>query len=415
MSDESGFLRIDEVRLAEPVVEKRGQHSMRGVIIAAIGGAVIGALVVTVAAFMVFGTYVAKSGTGSSSSVASSANGISSGTTGAATTASSLSEQVAAKTLPSIVSINVIGATVDRMTGQSVASSSSGSGIIIRADGHIITNYHVIEGGTKITVTVGSKTYTATVVGTDSTTDLAVLKIDATGLSAVTIGSSQNLKVGQYVMAVGSPFGLNNSVSTGIISALGRSNMIADQTQISAYVNLIQTDAAVNPGNSGGALVDESGKLIGINTLISSTSGSSAGVGFAIPVDTVVDIADQLITTGRAQHPFLGVATQTINAQLAQYYNLKTASGAYVVTVSSGSPAQKTGMKVGDIIVAVAGTKVGSSEDLFTDVRMHKIGESVSITYYRDGRKKVARVTLASDTDVKTQSSTQQDATQQNK
>lgn len=324
-----------------------------------------------------------------------------------------LSVAVAEKVLPSVVSIDVAGATATNpMTGQTYEDSSSGSGVIIRKDGYILTNYHVIEGGQTIKVTVGTKTYTAKVVGTDSSTDLAVLKIEGTNFDVIDLGTSKDLKVGQYVMALGSPFGLSNSVTTGIISALGRSNTVESQTQVSAYVNLIQTDAAVNPGNSGGALVNSSGQLIGINTLISSTNGSSAGVGFAIPVDTAIDIAQQLISNGKASHPFLGVSTTSVNAQLAQSYSLPSESGAYVIYAADGSPAAKAGLARGDIIVSIGGKKIETSEEVFTSVREHKVGDKIKIEYYRGKSLKTVEVTLVADTSVKSSQSTQD--TQQN-
>jgi len=224
-----------------------------------------------------------------------------------------------------------------------------------------------------------------------------VLKIDATDLPAITIGTSSDLKVGQYVMAVGNPFGLSESVSVGIISALGRTEAFQLGNQLAAYANLIQTDAAINPGNSGGALVDADGRLIGINTLIKTTSGSSAGVGFAIPVDTALDIAVQLMEGGTASHPFLGVSTQTIDAGSAQQFRLPVDAGAYIIEIVADSPAQKAGLQKGDIIVKVGSREVRTSEDVFAAVRSHKAGDMVVVEFFRGDTRDSVEVTLVSD------------------
>ncbi|MCL2324280.1 MAG: trypsin-like peptidase domain-containing protein [Actinomycetia bacterium] len=313
----------------------------------------------------------------------------------------SLSEVVAQKALPSVVSISVSApAQGNPFTGQgsgSLTQQDSGSGVIIKSDGYIITNNHVISGGTKIEVNAGGKNYTAKVVGADPGTDIAVLKIDAKDLPAIQIGTSNDLRVGQYVMAIGCPFGLEKSVSTGIISGLGRSDLMATNTYVTAYTNLIQTDAAINPGNSGGALVDQNAHLIGINALINSTSGSSAGVGFAIPIDTAIDIANQLMTTGKVVHPFLGVSTQTITSDVAAAYNMPVKEGAFIIAVSSGSPAAAAGLKANDIITEIDGTKITSSDDVFKAVRASKVGAEIKITYYRGTSKHTTTAKLAAD------------------
>ena len=211
---------------------------------------------------------------------------------------------VAKKVVPSVVSVTIQQPVTDFSGNQSYRKVGTGSGVIIRADGYILTNNHVVEGAERVIVTVGLEDKVATVVGTDPSTDLAVLKIEGSGYPAVEAGSSKALQVGQFVMAVGSPFGLEKTVTSGIVSALQRSEQAQGQTanDITTYTNLIQTDAAINPGNSGGALVDGQGKLVGINSLIQSPSGGvgaaqSAGIGFAIPVDFAIDIANQLIET----------------------------------------------------------------------------------------------------------------------
>ncbi|MCL2491945.1 MAG: trypsin-like peptidase domain-containing protein [Coriobacteriia bacterium] len=311
-------------------------------------------------------------------------------------TGTDLSVNVAAKVLPSVVSISV---TQEQMTMMGIMTAEgSGSGVIMREDGYILTNYHVIESGSSIMVTANSETYEATVVGTDPSSDLAVLKIDANDLPMITIGNSSDLKVGQYVMAVGNPFGLSESVSVGIISALGRTEAFQLGNQIAAYANLIQTDAAINPGNSGGALVDADGRLIGINTLIKTTSGSSAGVGFAIPVDTALDIANQLIEGVEVSHPFLGVATQSVDAMAAQQLQLPVETGAYIVEVVSGSPAQRAGFQIGDIIVRIGDRAITTTEDVFAAVRSHREGDTVTVEFYRGGELSSVEVTLGNDT-----------------
>ncbi len=217
--------------------------------------------------------------------------------------------------MPSVVSVTIQQAVADFTGNQAFRKAGTGSGVIIRSDGHILTNYHVVEGADRVIVTVGLEDKEATVVGVDPSTDLAVLKIEGSGYPAVEAGSSKDLQVGQFVMAVGSPFGLEKTVTSGIISALQRSEQAQGQTpnDITTYTNLIQTDAAINPGNSGGALVDGQGRLVGINSLIQSPSGGvgaaqSAGIGFAIPVDFAIDIANQLISTGKATHSYIGIS-----------------------------------------------------------------------------------------------------------
>lgn len=316
----------------------------------------------------------------------------------------SLSVKVAAAALPSVVSISVgVETGADPYGPPTQQQVGSGSGVVIDSDGYILTNNHVIATGSLYSVNTGSETLEAKLVGTDPTTDIAVLKVDSTKLKAIKVGTSKNLQLGQYVMALGSPFGLENSVSTGIISGLGRNSTIQGTQARVSFVDLIQTDAAINPGNSGGALVNARAELIGINTLIQSTSGSSAGVGFAIPIDSAILIARQLIETGRADHPFLGVASQTINSDIANMYSLPRDSGAYVVSVVEASPAEKAGLKIGDIIINVDGEDISTSEDVFSAVRSKKVGDSITITYYRNGEKQEVDATLASTDAVPTQ------------
>lgn len=364
------------------------------------GGAVIGAAIVGVliggilmmgigwAAFSVFGIAYSESTGGTVTENTVPAAPI----TGEAVDTVAVAE----KAMPSVVSIAVT-TEVTGLFGSASVGSSSGSGVVISDDGYIITNFHVIAGGTSFDVTVGNETYPAKVVGEDESSDIAVLKVDATGLTPIELGSSNDLRVGEFVMAVGSPFGLEQSVSTGIVSGLGRSTYMESQTTIAAYIDLIQTDAAINPGNSGGALVNASAQLVGINTLIESTSGSSAGVGFAIPVETAVDIANQLIEDGSASHAFLGVSTQTVTAQIANMYGLGVDHGAYVVLLTEGSPADLAGMQVGDIITSIGDQTIDGMGDVFTAVRSHRAGDIVEVVAMRGTTEKTFSVTLVDD------------------
>lgn len=316
-----------------------------------------------------------------------------------------LPEVVAQKTLPSVVNIDVYTKTQTQgfagmmsSSQQSETESSLGSGVVLSSDGYILTNYHVIEGSSRLVVVASGNEYEAKVVGTDSSSDLAVLKIEATGLTAVEIGSSSDLIVGEWVMAVGSPFGLEQSVSTGIVSAVSRtSSSLYSSSSSAVYTNMIQTDAAINPGNSGGALVDKDGKLIGINTLIATTSGSSSGVGFAIPVDYAVNIAQQIIDGKTPSHAQLGVSSTTINSQMAQRYGLPVEKGAYVSAVTSGSGAATAGLEVGDIITKINDATVESSSDLVLTVRAYNVGDTVSVTFNRNGQEMTKDVQLGAD------------------
>ena len=304
-------------------------------------------------------------------------------------------EAVAAKVVPSVVNIAV------EIRDAFGTSSAVGSGVIIRADGYILTNNHVVENATKIVVRLGTTDLTATVVGTDPASDLAVIKIDKTGLPAAVIGDSGSLQVGEGVIAVGSPFGLDKTVTSGIVSALHRTNLSSGQTGVTSYTNLIQTDAPINPGNSGGALADFSGAVVGINTLILSPAGQlgtsqSAGIGFAIPIDFAKSIADQLIAGTKITHPFLGVSAATVTPQIAQYYSLPVSSGALVQQVTSGSPAATAGIKVGDIIVRIDGQTISTSEDVFAAVRGSKVGQQVQVEVVRGTRHVTLQATLGS-------------------
>jgi putative serine protease PepD len=318
----------------------------------------------------------------------------------------SLAEAVAAKTLPSIVNIDVYTTIGGGFFGDYDSNGGSdgleqyglGSGVVISEDGYILTNYHVVEGGTEFLVRFDQENqFKATVVGEDPSSDLAVLKVDATGLTPIEIGDSSEVVVGEWVMALGSPFGLEKSVSTGIVSALFRSTTMESTTGVNVYANMIQTDAAINPGNSGGALVDAEGKLIGINTLINSYSGTSAGVGFAIPSNYAMNVAQQIMDGKEVAHAFLGVQLRTIDPGNASSFNSTVDAGAYIAEVVAGSPADKAGLREGDIIVKMNGTKISSAAELVINVRGHLVGDTVTLEVQRDGSVETVDVTLGSD------------------
>ncbi len=301
-----------------------------------------------------------------------------------------LAEAVASKALPSVISI-----TVETRDGGGI-----GSGVILDTEGHALTNYHVVQGAQGISVKLNNgENYEAEVVGTDESSDLAVIKIDASAdvLTPIEVADSDELNVGEWVMAIGSPFGNEQSVSTGIVSALYRSTALPSSTGTSIYANMIQTDAAINPGNSGGALVNDEGKLIGINSIIESESGSSAGVGFAIPSNYAIDIANQIIDGKTPVHAYLGATLTTVNAYNARMNNLAVSTGAYVVEVAADGPADKAGLKQGDIITAVDGDPVDSADSLIILIREHEVDDKVTLSVNRDGKDEKLEVTLGSD------------------
>ncbi len=301
----------------------------------------------------------------------------------------SLATAVAAKCLPSVVSINV----------ETNDAEGVGSGVVLDTDGNILTNYHVIEGAQTISVSVGGESYDATVVGSDESSDLAVIKINPNGatLTPIEVGDSSSLQVGDWVMSLGSPFGLEQSVSTGIVSSLYRSTMMQSTSGNTIYTNLIQTDATINPGNSGGALVDDEGKLVGINSLIESYSGSSSGVGFAIPGNYAVEVAQKIIGGETVTHAYLGGSFQTVTPRNARENNLSVNQGAYVAEVTSGSPAEQAGIRKGDIITSLDGEEITSSDGLVLAVRSHSVGDKVTVTLMRGSKQMSVDVTLGSD------------------
>lgn len=334
-------------------------------------------------------------------------------TSGSADENATLAESVSQKCLPSVVAIDVYtnqqSGYYGYSTGSSLTETSLGSGVVLSSDGYIVTNYHVIEGADALKVTIEGEEYDADIIGSDPSSDVAVIKAkNASGLTAMELGDSDDLTVGEWVMSIGSPFGLEQSVATGIVSATNRSQIMDNSSNsyqygqqqsstTTVYTNMIQTDAAINPGNSGGALVDKDGKLIGVNTLIASSSGSSSGVGFAIPVDYAINIAQQIIGGKTPSHAQLGITGTTVNSQLAKRYNLPVESGAYVTSVSAGSSAANAGIQEGDIITKLGDTSISSSSDLVLAVRSHSAGDNVQVTYNRNGQENTVSVTLGSD------------------
>jgi putative serine protease PepD len=391
-----------DVDCEEPARQKR--WSSIAVVTAASLGALTGGLLVAAVAAWTFGMMPGGRPAVSSATQAAAQNAAQKISITPTAQNVDIATAVAKKVVPSVVSVTIQQSAADFNGNQSYQKIGTGSGVIIRSDGYIITNNHVVEGADRVVVTVGLEDKVAKVVGTDPSTDLAVIKIDGTGYPAVEAGSSKDLQVGQFVMAVGSPFGLEKTVTSGIVSALQRSEQAQGQTanDITTYTNLIQTDAAINPGNSGGALVDEQGKLVGLNSLIQSPSGGvgaaqSAGIGFAIPVDFAIDIANQLIASGKATHTYIGISTETVDENLAAQYGLPMKSGALVRFVSPGSPGEAAGIKRGDVVVKIGDMPITSVEDVFAAIRDHKVGDTVAFEVVRGGSTVTVNVKLGSD------------------
>jgi serine protease Do len=269
--------------------------------------------------------------------------------------------------------------------------SGMGSGVIVDKNGYILTNSHVVKDADEIKIRLSDKReFKGKVVGMDPRTDIAVVKIDATNLPILKIGDSSKMRVGETVLAVGNPFGLNQTVTSGIVSAVGRADVgIAD------YEDFIQTDAAINPGNSGGALVNVRGELIGINTAIFSTSGGYQGVGFAVPSNMAKVVMDSLVKSGKVVRGWLGVSIQQLTPELAKQFNLTEKNGVIVADVTEESPAAKAGIQRGDVIVEFAGKKVSDPAELRNIVAATSPGQQVPIKMLREGKQKTVTVTVA--------------------
>lgn len=309
---------------------------------------------------------------------------------------------VAKKVQPSIVAISVEYSVNSIFNRSSTTATAKGSGIIISEDGYILTNNHVvnstssssssfyeIEKANKVTVKLynDDKEYEGKIVGTDSQTDLAVIKIDKDGLTAAELGDSDSVQVGEFAMTVGSPLGLDNSVTAGIISAVNRDVTDSDGNKYTA----IQTDAAINSGNSGGALVNSKGQVIGVNTLKLSGTGVE-GVGFAIPINSTKSIYEQLIQYSKVKRPYIGVVGIDLDEKTAKANNLVT--GVYIKTVEDFSAGEKAGLKIGDVIIEADGTKITTMDELNEIKNKKQIGDTIKLKVYRDGKEKTITVTL---------------------
>lgn len=275
---------------------------------------------------------------------------------------------------------------------------SLGSGVVVDADaGYILTNNHVIDGADDIAVTLeDGREFSAEFVGADRDTDLAVIRIDAPDLAELPLSDSERLQVGDFVVAVGNPFGLGQTVTSGIVSALGRSGLRGLE-----YQNFIQTDASINPGNSGGALIDLGGRLIGINTAIFTPSGGNVGIGFAIPATTADYVMSQLIEYGEVRRGSLGVAVQDLTRELREALAVDQVGGAVITQVAEGSAVARAGLKAGDVIVAIDGREVGDSQTLRNIEGMLAVGSTVSVGYLRDGHRRNAQVEIVEDLDAR--------------
>ena len=266
-----------------------------------------------------------------------------------------------------------------------------GSGVIISPSGYILTNNHVVEGADEIEVVLlDARKAKAKVIGTDPETDLAILKIELDKLPVIVLGNSDALQIGDPVLAIGNPFGVGQTVTGGIVSALGRSKL-----GINTFENFIQTDAAINPGNSGGALVDSSGALMGINTAIYSRSGGSMGIGFAIPVSTAKQVLESIVKDGQVTRGWIGVEPQELNAELMETFNVKTKEGVIITGVLQNGPAGQAGVKPGDVITAVNGKAVGNVTELLSAVAGLKPGTPAPLSVQRSGKTSDISVTPA--------------------
>jgi Do/DeqQ family serine protease len=284
------------------------------------------------------------------------------------------------------------GGGAPRGRGGTQVEHALGSGVIVQADGHILTNHHVVDGAEDIKVELNSThTYSAKLVGSDAPSDLAVLKISASDLPVLQLGDSDKVRVGDVCLAVGNPLGVGESVTAGIISAKGRST---DTVGGGSFQDFLQTDAPINQGNSGGALVNTRGELIGINSQILSSNGGNIGIGFAIPSNMAKNVMNQLLGKGKVQRGMLGVGIQPVTAELASSLGLKEARGVAINSVTSGGPAEKAGLKSGDVILQLNGKDVNDANTLRNEIAAVGPGTEVTLTLLRDGSQRQARVRL---------------------
>ena len=284
----------------------------------------------------------------------------------------------------------------DEVQPQSRERKGSGSGVIIREDGYIVTNNHVVADASKVRVTLyNDKTYDATVVGTDPATDVALIKIDEKGLPVIPFADSDELRLGEWVLAIGSPYDLRSTITAGIVSAKGRSMPHYNgEFKIESF---IQTDAAVNPGNSGGALVNKKGELVGVNTAIISQTGSYTGYSFAVPSNIVKKIVSDLIDFGSVRRAKLGITMTAVDEKVASEMKLSSLKGVYIVEVSKGGAADKAGLKKGDVLLSIDSKQVSGPSALQEVVNSYHPGDVATIKYVRDGKEKTAKVTFLGD------------------
>jgi len=278
----------------------------------------------------------------------------------------------------------------DQLPDEAQRASSLGSGVIVSASGYVLTNHHVVEAADEIEVALADgRKLLAKVAGSDPDTDLAVLRVNAENLPAINFGSAENLRVGDVVLTIGNPFNLGHTVTAGIVSALGRTGL-----GINTFENFIQTDAAINPGNSGGALIDASGNLIGINTAIFSRSGGSMGIGFAIPVSTAKMVLDQIVKSGTVTRGWIGVEVQEITPPVAESFKLGGTRGALIAGVLRGGPADKAGVKPGDVLIEVEGRPVADPTSMLNLIAALPPGKPATVKVKRSGQDIDATITV---------------------
>lgn len=295
-------------------------------------------------------------------------------------------EEVVNKLSPSVVKITSTVNVVNPFFFQTIPQTGLGSGVIIREDGLILTNNHVIEDANDIEVTLSNgKTYKGTVIGADSISDLALLKIEADGLMSAKLGDSSNVKVGQFVVAIGNPYGLDHTVTVGVVSAIERNIDTGEKTMY----GVIQTDAAINPGNSGGPLVDLSGNIIGINTMIYS---NAQGVGFAVSSNTCKKVIDSILTKGKIEWPYLGVQLTTMTEKFAEENSLPFVEGACIISVQPLSPASRAGLKAGDIIVSIDGKSIKNADEVVSEIRARNVGEKIELEIVRGSKSNKIKI-----------------------
>jgi len=354
-----------------------------GLIIGLLLGSVLGGIL---------GNYVVMSNPGTfpwARTVSTTYPGTSSSGTTIVTTEEQAIENAVKIASPAVVQINITSVSQNPFGFSSGQQEGLGSGFIITSDGYVLTNNHVVENATKITVMLkDGREFRGQVVGTDSTSDVAVVKISGTNLPTVQLGDSSTLTVGQKVIAIGNPYGLSQTVTAGVVSALER-NIQASQSE--TLMGVVQTDAAINPGNSGGPLIDLSGHVIGINTMIYQ---NAQGLGFSVSVNTAKKVYDAIIKNGKVTWPALGIQGATLTTSITEQYNLKVSQGVYIVQITSGSGAQAAGLKAGDVITAIDGKSMTTIDGVLTYIRSRSVGDTVQVVVDRNGTTETFSVTL---------------------